>query len=75
MNYVDNIQLVNEIKALYTKHGMLQKDLAIKMGVSPANLSNILKNKRSLTFEDVNNICHALGYKLEYNFINDKADK
>ena len=75
MNYVDNIQIVNEIKALYTKHGMLQKDLAIKMGVSPANLSNILKNKRSLTFEDVNNICHALGYKLEYNFIKDKADK
>lgn len=70
MIYIDNTQLIATIKELQLRKNYTQKQLATAMGISPANLSNILKNKKSLTFEDVNKICNALGYKLDYHFIN-----
>lgn len=69
MKYIDNTQLIASIKELQLRQNLTQKQLAEKIGISPANLSNILKNKKSLTFDDVNNICNALGYKLDYTFI------
>ena len=62
--YIDNTQLKNEIKAEWTRQGMTQADVAHKCNMTPANLSNILVNKKSLTFEDVNRIYNALGYDL-----------
>jgi transcriptional regulator with XRE-family HTH domain len=69
MIYIDNTQLIATIKELQLRKNYTQKQLATDIGISPANLSNILKNKKSLTFEDVNKICNALGYKLDYSFI------
>lgn len=69
MIYIDNTQLIATIKELQLRKNYTQKQLATAIGISPANLSNILKNKKSLTFDDVNKICHALGYKLDYRFI------
>ena len=69
MIYIDNTQLIARIKELQLRKNYTQKQLATAIGISPANLSNILKNKKSLTFEDVNKICNALGYKLDYSFI------
>jgi transcriptional regulator with XRE-family HTH domain len=69
MIYIDNTQLIATIKELQLRKNYTQKQLATAIGISPANLSNILKNKKSLTFEDVNKICNALGYKLDYSFI------
>lgn len=69
MIYIDNTQLIASIKELQLRKNYTQKQLATAIGISPANLSNILKNKKSLTFEDVNKICNALGYKLDYRFI------
>lgn len=69
MIYIDNTQLIATIKELQLRKNYTQKQLAIAIGISPANLSNILKNKKSLTFDDVNKICNALGYKLDYSFI------
>ena len=62
--YIDNTQLKNEIKAEWTRQGMTQADVAHKCNMTPANLSNIMVNKKSLTFEDVNRIYNALGYDL-----------
>lgn len=69
MIYIDNTQLIASIKELQLRKNYTQKQLATAIGISPANLSNILKNKKSLTFEDVNKICNGLGYKLDYRFI------
>ena len=69
MIYIDNTQLIATIKELQLRKNYTQKQLAMAIGISPANLSNILKNKKSLTFDDVNKICNALGYKLDYSFI------
>ena len=69
MIYIDNTQLIASIKELQLRKNYTQKQLAMAIGISPANLSNILKNKKSLTFDDVNKICNALGYKLDYSFL------
>ena len=75
MRYIDNTKLIASIKEIQLRKNYTQKQLAESMGVSPANLSNILKNKKSLTFDDVNKICHALGYQLDYTFTPKDTDK
>lgn len=67
--YNNNEQLKRFLKAEWTKNGFTQKDIAEKMGVSSANLSNILVNKKSLTFADVQRILDALGYDLYIDFV------
>lgn len=62
--YIDNEQLKNELKAEWTRQGLKQADVAIKCGTTPANLSNTLVRKKSLSFEDVKRIYNALGYDL-----------
>ena len=62
--YTDNEQLKNELKAEWTRQGLKQADVAHRCGITPANLSNTLVNKKSLTFEDVKRIYKALGYDL-----------
>lgn len=62
--YIDNEQLKNELKAEWTRQGLKQADVAIKCGLTPANLSNTLVRKKSLSFEDVKRIYNALGYDL-----------
>lgn len=69
MKYIDNTNLIASIKEIQLRKNYTQKMLAEKIGISPANLSNILKNKKSLSFEDVNNICKALDYEFNYSFI------
>ena len=62
--YTDNEQLKNELKAEWTRQGLKQVDVAKRCGITPANLSNTLVKKKSLSFEDVKRIYNALGYDL-----------
>ncbi len=62
--YKGNDDLKNELKAEWTRKGLIQKDIARRMGVSTANLSNILVNKKSLSIDDVARICDAMGCDL-----------
>lgn len=68
MKYIDNDTLKRELKSEWIKQGYTQKDIAEKMQVSSANLSNILVNKKSLSFEDVKRICDAMDLNLYINF-------
>lgn len=62
--YRDNDTLKNELRAEWTRKGLIQKDIARRMGVSTANLSNILVNKKSLSVDDIARICDAMGCDL-----------
>lgn len=62
--YIDNDQLKNELKGEWTRQGLSQADVARKCGMSSANLSNIMVNKKSLSVENVRQIYNALGYDL-----------
>lgn len=68
MKYIDNDTLKRELKSEWIKQGYTQKDIAEKMQVSSANLSNILVNKKSLSFEDVKRICDAMDLNLYIDF-------
>ncbi len=68
MKYIDNDTLKRELKSEWIKQGYTQKDIADKMHVSSANLSNILVNKKSLSFNDVFRICEAMDLDLYIDF-------
>lgn len=74
MRYKDNEQLKNELKAEWTRKGLTQGEVAERAGLSSANLSNILVNKKSLTFADVQKLCNALDLDLYIEF-RDRANK
>ncbi len=74
IKYKDNEQLKAELKAEMSRKGLKQKELANKMQVSAANLSNILVNKSSLTFSDVQRICNALDCTLYINIVDNSTD-
>ena len=74
IKYRDNDQLKAEIKAEMSRKGLKQKELANKMQISAANLSNILVNKSSLTFTDVQRICKALDCTLYINIVDNSTD-
>lgn len=74
MRYKDNEQLKNELKAEWTRKGLTQGEVAERAGFSSANLSNILVNKKSLTFADVERLCDALDLDLYVEF-RDRLDK
>lgn len=46
--------------------GMCQKDLAMKLGVSPAYVGKLLKGQENLTLESISALEEALGTKLIY---------
>lgn len=60
IKYKDNEQLKAELKAEMNRKEIKQKELANRMKISAANLSNILVNKNSLSFTDVQRMCDAL---------------
>ena len=69
MNFIynNNNQIRLKLKSLFIETGMKQKDVAAKIGMSPQELTNMLR-KKSIRFEDVNKILSAIGYSLNISF-------
>ena len=65
--YSNNNQIRLKLKSLFIETGMKQKDVAAKIGMSPQELTNMLR-KKSIRFEDVNKILSAIGYALSISF-------
>lgn len=47
-------------------HGITQKFLCDKTGITPEKISNILNNKRKITGDELINLCNVLGLNLDY---------
>ena len=56
-----------EIRNIRRKQGLLQKELAKKLGVSQQFISRIEKGKENISLSTLNNISHTLGQKVEIN--------
>ena len=46
--------------------GITQKFICDNTGITPEKMSNILKNKRKITGDELVSICNALGLTLEF---------
>ncbi len=68
MLYVNNEQLVIELKKLMLDNGISQKEISDKLGIKPQGLTKLL-NKKNFGFEDVQKILEAMGYEMEIKFI------
>lgn len=71
MIYVNNEQLIIELKKLMLENKISQKEISDKLGIKPQGLIKIL-NKKNFSFEDVKKIIEAMGYKMNVDFIKDK---
>ncbi len=68
MLYVNNGQLVIELKKLMLDNEISQKEISDKLGIKPQGLTKLL-NKKNFGFEDVQKILEAMGYEMEIKFI------
>jgi transcriptional regulator with XRE-family HTH domain len=62
---------IDEVHDTLKEKGWTQKDLADKMGKSPAEISKIINGMHNVTFKTVAKLSHALGKDLIYT--NSKA--
>lgn len=56
------------IKFILSSERMRQSDLAIALGVTPANVSQLLNKHSNLTLKTIERIADALGYEAEVVF-------
>jgi transcriptional regulator with XRE-family HTH domain len=67
MIYIDNEQLVTELKKLLLDSKCSQRDIAKKMGISPQAFQNLL-NKKQLSFSDMKRVLDCVNCDLVVNF-------
>jgi transcriptional regulator with XRE-family HTH domain len=51
------------------KQGMSQRQLALKAGIAPSNLSRVMNGKSIPTISYLGNLAHALGKNLSISFV------
>jgi len=60
---------IEVIKDELKKQGMSQRQLALKAGIQPPNLSRVIKGKSAPTVSYLERIATALGRKLQISFV------
>ena len=68
MLYVNNGQLVIELKKLMLDNEISQKEISDKLGIKQQGLTKLL-NKKNFGFEKKKKILEAMGYEMEIKFI------
>jgi transcriptional regulator with XRE-family HTH domain len=59
------MQAGNTIRGLRTRHGISQRQLALRAGTSQAAISQLESGRRDLSVETLERILLALGYRLQ----------
>lgn len=65
--YINNDQIVNELKKLMIDKGITQKEIADKLGIKPQAITKIF-NKKNLGFEDVKKILEVMECEFAIEF-------
>ena len=50
-----------KLKAILFERGVLQKDIAATLGITPRTLSKKMRGQLDFTYSEVYNICRVLG--------------
>lgn len=75
MIYKDTQELLKTIKAIMAYDGVSFKELAEKLNTKQQNMSSFFrKDKNNVKLNSVRDICDALGYDIELNFIPKNKD-
>lgn len=67
ITYVNNEQIIIEIKKLMLENKISQREIANKMQIKPQGLTKIL-GKKNFGFEDAEKILNAMGFDLIIDF-------
>lgn len=66
--YINNEQLIVEIKKLMLEQRLTQRQIAEKLGITPQGFTKLI-NKKNFSFEDAQKILNAMDYDLAFEFI------
>lgn len=67
IRYINNTQIVKEIKKLMLDSDISQRCIAEKLNITPQGLTKLL-NKKNFGFEDAKKILNVMGYALIIEF-------
>lgn len=67
IKYVNNEQIIIEIKKIMLESKVSQREIAKNIGITPQGLTKLL-NKKNFGFEDAQKILNAMGYELIVDF-------
>ena len=68
MIYTDNGSLIKEFKKLIIDKGIKQQFVADSLEISKQSL-NLKLNKKHISFDDMMELLHCIGYELQIDFI------
>ena len=68
MIYTDNGSLIKEFKKLLLDKGIKQQYIADSLEISKQSL-NLKLNKKHISFDDMIELLHCIGYELQIDFI------
>lgn len=60
------MEIGEKIKVYADEHGIMQKFLAEKSGMTPSQMSLVMSGQRTLNVIEYFNICKALNVSMEY---------
>ena len=68
MKYTDNETLIKEFKKLLIDNGIKQQYIADSLEISKQSL-NLKLNKKHISFDDMLELLHCIGYELQIDFV------
>ena len=68
MIYTDNETLIKEFKKLLIDKGIKQQFIADSLEISKQSL-NLKLNKKHISFDDMIELLHCIGYELQIDFV------
>ena len=68
MIYTDNETLIKEFKKLLIDKGIKQQYIANSLRISKQSL-NLKLNKKHISFDDMLELLHCIGYELRIDFV------
>ena len=68
MIYTDNETLIKEFKKLLIDKGIKQQFIADSLEISKQSL-NLKLNKKHISFDDMLELLHCIGYELQIEFV------